>query len=229
MVKADELSGDTKGMPRDGVTKKTPLLIMISQSSNKTCHTGHRADKKGLQLSVRNQADIEKFPTGSNSPESNVLRNIPEQPNAQRGLLNTNIKNLPKGIRQQWSRKEYKEVMEAYYYSMLDPWETAPTKASYNIWRLKNPTERSYLNANKLATVRRDIEGNQRLTEHELKEIEVKVWENLRIHETGEQKPNPENEELSHEGMNEDLNSNITDEVVIEDERQHIKKVGTNK
>ena len=73
--------------------------------------------------------------------------------------------------------------MESYYLAKLDPRETATTKATYNIWRNKHPTERTYLDANKLATSRRDIERNQRLSDKELKEIEQKVrqtWKYLK-------------------------------------------------
>ena len=42
--------------------------------------------------------------------------------------------------------------------------ETSTTKATHNIWRTKHPAERSYLDANELATVRRDIEKKQRLS-----------------------------------------------------------------
>ena len=73
--------------------------------------------------------------------------------------------------------------MESFYSAKLDPRETSTTKATYNIWRTKHPAERSYLEANKLATVRRDIERNQRLSNDQLKEIEAKVKENLKIPE----------------------------------------------
>ena len=111
---------------------------MTEKSSRRSsCRIGRRADKHGLRLSVRNQAEIEKSATGPNSPETNVLEDFHEEPAAQRGLLNTNIKVPPKGTRQKWSREEYREVMESDYYAKLDPRETATTKATYNIWRLK--------------------------------------------------------------------------------------------
>ena len=111
---------------------------------------------------MRNQADIEKYATGPNLPESNVLEDSHEEPAGQRVLLNTNIKSPLTGTREKWSREEYKEVMESFYSVKLNPRETYTTKATYNIWRTKHPAERSYLDANKIATVRRDIERNQR-------------------------------------------------------------------
>ena len=65
--------------------------------------------------------------------------------------------------------------MEAYYTSTIRPSETNTTVETYNIWRRQNPTKRTYLNANKLANVRRHIIKNKRLTDIELGEIKVRV------------------------------------------------------
>ena len=70
--------------------------------------------------------------------------------------------------------------MESYYSAKLDPRETSTMKAMSNIWRTKHPGERNYLDANKLATVRRYIEWNQMPSNDKLKEIEAKVKENLK-------------------------------------------------
>ena len=71
---------------------------------------------RDYRLSVRNQAEIEKSATGPNSPETNVLEDFHEEPAAQRGLRNTNVKAPTKGTRQNWSREEYqyREVMESF-------------------------------------------------------------------------------------------------------------------
>ena len=71
--------------------------------------------------------------------------------------------------------------MESYYSAKLDPREKFTTKATYNIWGTKHPVEWSYLEAKKLATVRRDIERNRKLSNDELKEVEEKVKESLKI------------------------------------------------
>ena len=44
---------------------------------------------------------------------------------------------------------------EAFYDATLNPSETRATNETYNIWRDKNPTKRTYLDANKLANIRR--------------------------------------------------------------------------
>jgi len=44
---------------------------------------------------------------------------------------------------------------EAFYDATLNPSETRATNETYNIWRDKNPTKRPYLDANKLANIRR--------------------------------------------------------------------------
>ena len=54
---------------------------------------------RDYRLSVRNQVEIEKSATGPNSPETNVLEDFHEEPAAQRGLRNTNVKTPTKGTR----------------------------------------------------------------------------------------------------------------------------------
>ena len=51
---------------------------------------------------------------------------------------------------------------------LIDPSETSATDETYNIWRLKNPTKRPYLDANKLANIRREI-----ITDAELDDIKT--------------------------------------------------------
>ena len=41
-----------------------------------SCHIGRRADKEGARLSAQNQADIKKYATEQNLPESNVVENF---------------------------------------------------------------------------------------------------------------------------------------------------------
>ena len=66
--------------------------------------------------------------------------------------------------------------MEAYYTSITNPSETNTTAETYNIWRRQNPTKRTYLDANKLANVRRDIK-NKMFTDIELEEIKARVMQ----------------------------------------------------
>ena len=64
-------------------------------------------------------------------------------------------------------------TLEAYYIATLNPSETSATSETYNIWRQRNPKKGIYLDANKLASLRRDIIKNKRLTDIELDSIKA--------------------------------------------------------
>ena len=49
------------------------------------------------------------------------------------------------------------------------------TKQTYELWRQKVGEHRSYIDANKLANVRRDKMKNNRLTAAEIEEIKIKI------------------------------------------------------
>ena len=49
------------------------------------------------------------------------------------------------------------------------------TKQTYELWRQKVGEHRSYIDANKLANVRRDKMKNNRLTATEIEEIKIKI------------------------------------------------------
>ena len=68
--------------------------------------------------------------------------------------------------------EEYIEIMEAYYYAKYHPSDESNTKQTYKIWREKNLNNRQYVDANKLANVRRQIVRDKRLTDIELLQIE---------------------------------------------------------
>ena len=77
--------------------------------------------------------------------------------NPQRCPLSTNTKTPTKRTRQKWTGEEYTDIMEEHYRATLNPSETSATIETNNIWRQRYPEKRVYLDANKLATVRRDI------------------------------------------------------------------------
>ena len=62
--------------------------------------------------------------------------------------------------------------MEAYYYAKYHPSDESNTKQTYKIWREKSLKNRQYIDANKLANVRRQIVRGKRLTYIELSQIE---------------------------------------------------------
>ena len=111
---------------------------------------------------------MEIYATGKNVTQLNVPEDNHAEDDPHRGLLSTNTQNPPKATKQKWTRDEYKEVMEANYDATLNPSETSATDETYNIWRNKKPTKRSYLDANKLANIRRDIIKNKHLANAEL-------------------------------------------------------------
>ena len=92
-------------------------------------------------------------------------------------ITTNTVENPPKRTRKKWTRDEYKEIMAAYYTSIISPSETNTTVETYNICRRQNPTKRTYLDAKKLANVRRVIVklSRTRLTDVELDEIKARV------------------------------------------------------
>ena len=129
---------------------------MKSPTRNNSCRIGRPADQQGPRPPAGNQAGIEKSATGTNSAHE-VLEDIHNEDNPHRGPLATPNVNPSKGARQKWTKEEYKQFMEAFYKTTINPSETNTTKAAYNIWQLQNPTARPSLDTNKLANVRRDI------------------------------------------------------------------------
>ena len=175
--------------PESGVTPlasvcnpaATPVRVttkyhdMTSRNTRFSCRIGRRADKQGPRSPARNQAGIEKYATGTNSPQNKVPEENHAEDTPQGGLLTANTENPSEQTRKKRTRDEYKEIMEAYYTSTINPSETNTTVETYNIWRRQNPTKRTYLDANKLANVRRDIIKSKRLTDMELDEIKARV------------------------------------------------------
>ena len=51
---------------------------------------------------------------------------------------------------------------------MENPSETNTTDRTYKLWRERNKEEREYIDANRLANIRRDIIKNKRLTDAEI-------------------------------------------------------------
>ena len=62
--------------------------------------------------------------------------------------------------------------MEAYCYAKYHPSEESNAKQAYTIWRKYNLNNRPYIDANKLANVRRKILRYKRLTDTEVSQIE---------------------------------------------------------
>ena len=83
--------------------------------------------------------------------------------------------NQSKRKRTKWRREEYKLVLYAYYHAHEKPSESNCTARTYKFWRNINKDIRTYIDANKLANVRRGIIKNKRLTDGEIDKIKEEV------------------------------------------------------
>ena len=131
---------------------------------------GRRAGEQGLRPSVGNQAEVKNLLL-----EQTISHHAPEDFHThQSGPHIAPSHNCSKASRQEWSRKEYKGVMEAFYTAPLNP-KTSITQGTYDILRANNITKRLNLNANKLENFLRDISSSERLTKMELQAIQISV------------------------------------------------------
>lgn len=90
---------------------------MTDQPNKLSYRIGRHEGRQGPRPSVGNQAEVEKFVTGTNSTqqanEDHHGEDIPHRGPAP-------SENRRKPTRTKWSREEYKEVMEAHYKAMLN-------------------------------------------------------------------------------------------------------------
>ena len=146
---------------------------MTSNNDNFSYRIGRRAGKQGPRPSAGNQAEVEKYATGTNSAhQANEDHHAEDTPH--RGPQNAPTKNRQRERRNQWTREEYMEVMEAYFKALSKPNASVTTDA-YNIWRTQNPNKRPNMDPNKLANTRRDIINKKRVTDMEIQAIKDKV------------------------------------------------------
>ena len=93
---------------------------------------------------MRNQDEIEKYVTGTNSS--------PEYPSEPQNRENSNLdpldppphKNISIAKRIKWTREEYKEVMIIFYEAIKEP-EDNTTQQTYELWRQKSGEHRRYI------------------------------------------------------------------------------------
>ena len=143
---------------------------MKTRSQNSCC-IGHQADKSGPRPSVRNQAEVKKCASGTKLPKDSLKGHQKCVKASSRSSETSKSSNKNDLKRQKWTREEYREIMEAYYYSKHHPSDESNTKQTYKIWREKNPNNRQYVDANKLANVRRQAVRDKRLTDIVLSQI----------------------------------------------------------
>lgn len=114
-----------------GENLKTSKFKMKTKTQT-TCCISYRADKSGRRSSVRNQAEVEKYVTGTNSsPEhQNELQN---QENPSLGPLDPPPhKNVSKVKRIKQAREHYKKVMKTFYQALKEPKHNT-TKHTYEL------------------------------------------------------------------------------------------------
>ncbi|CAG9770352.1 unnamed protein product [Ceutorhynchus assimilis] len=75
-----------------------------------------------------------------------------------------------------WTTEEYKEIVWCHFH-ILGKTGTANLKQSSELWQTRNPQPKHNLTANTMATQRRYILNNNKLTEAEIDEIKTEVTE----------------------------------------------------
>ena len=73
--------------------------------------------------SLRDQGEVGKYGTGTNSYQQDISEDIHEEEPLQRGPLCTNTKTITKKTHKNWLY-----IMEAYYIATLNPSETSATE-----------------------------------------------------------------------------------------------------
>ena len=193
---------------------------MTSNNDNFSYHIGRRTGKQGPRPSAGNQAEVEKYATGTNSAhQANEDHHAEDTPH--RGPQNVPTKNRQRERRNKWTREEYMEVMEAYFKALSKPNASVTTDA-YNIWRTQNPNKRPNMDPNKLANTRRDIINKKRLTDMEIQAIKDKVIdksdciENKSRHEDN---PSAEAEDDDHPVENDEVDTQNNAQEQLSDSR----------
>jgi hypothetical protein len=86
--------------------------------------------------------------------------------------------NINRNQRNKWTLEQCKEIIYCYFYVLSYPNGNPTTKATFELWKERNSQlsqERSYVDANKLATTRRDILKRHRLTDNEILNIKQSI------------------------------------------------------
>ena len=89
--------------------------------------------------------------------------------------------------------------MKAYYQALEQPSNENSTNHTYDIWRKMNDNNRTNIDANKLANVRRNILKNKRLTEGELERIKSDIRKNQQLSDTAANESNASSENMTRD------------------------------
>ena len=145
-----------------------------------------RAGQQGARPSGVDQPGVEKLATESISSQTESLDGYQDRRISNSGPLDSIPTQNQKKKRKKWTKEEYKDVMYCFYYTLENP-EMNNTDGSFIKWceRNSDSDKRAYVDANKLANVRRYITREKKLTDEELNHIKTQVRHEMRhrLHE----------------------------------------------
>jgi len=143
---------------------------------SKSYRIARRAGQQGARPSGVDQPGVEKLATESISSQKESLDGHQDRRNSNLGPFDSISTINQKKKRTIWTREEYKDVMYCFYYTLENP-EINNTDGTFIKWCERNSSseKRAYLDANKLANVRRYITCEKKLTDEELHHIKTKV------------------------------------------------------
>ena len=81
----------------------------------------------------------------------------------------------------QCSREELKEIVYCFHQALEIPSETCTTERTYKLWRERNKTKRSYVDANKLKMLKRLTDAELQEIKNEIKTIIKKIKEKVLV------------------------------------------------
>ena len=143
---------------------------------SKSYRIARRAGQQGARPSGLDQPEVEKLATESKSSITQSFHGHQDGriPNPSPG--NSTLNQTQKKKRNKWTREEYKDVMYCFHFTLENP-TTNNTDGTFNKWRERNSNNEklTYLDANKLANVRRYIVREKKLTDTEIAQIKEQV------------------------------------------------------
>ena len=123
---------------------------------------------------MSDQAEVEKSATDLPSQEAIDVNSSGRFTQQSSSAVPSPICNQETNVKRcKWTREEYKEV--CYYKAQAEPTKDNITKETYRIWWQRNPNVRPNMDANKIASQRRYIEKNKKLTAIEIDQIKAQI------------------------------------------------------
>lgn len=127
---------------------------------------------------VSEQASSGRHPVTARKPSKNKLGGSQTRENPENGSPNSNSGSSQPRQRCRWSEEQYEEVVRCYYMAKHHRPHEAVTRCAFQFWKQRNSKlakERSNVDANRLATIRRDIVNNNRILVERIEQIENSV------------------------------------------------------